>query len=49
MNGPDEKRFVQFWRELGVTSGWTPRRSTGISCRHRYVQHGDIGRLNDSR
>eukprot|EP00644_Phytophthora_capsici_P017045 jgi/Phyca11/130307/e_gw1.92.130.1 len=48
MNGPGEKCFAQFWREL-TAAGWKARKPTGICRHHRYVKPGVKGRLDESR
>ncbi|OWZ20567.1 hypothetical protein PHMEG_0005006 [Phytophthora megakarya] len=45
MNGPGEKTFKGFWREL-TKEGWKPRKPTELVKHHSYVKLGIKGRLN---
>ncbi|KAE9307816.1 hypothetical protein PR003_g20903 [Phytophthora rubi] len=48
MNGPGEKTFKQFWRELSK-EGWKPRKPTVLTKHQSYVKPGIKGRLDNAK
>ncbi|EGZ25557.1 hypothetical protein PHYSODRAFT_452356, partial [Phytophthora sojae] len=48
MNGPGEKTFKGFWRELSK-EGWKPRKPVGLGKHHSYVKLGVKGRLDNAQ